>query len=44
MHSSYHYKYILAELHQVGIIAKSVKEEPTYNRVIDSFLAGIDSR
>ena len=33
---------ILAELHQVGIIAKSVKEEPTYDRIIDSFLAGID--
>ena len=32
----------MAELHQVGIIAKSVKEELTYNRIIDSFLAGID--
>ena len=30
------------ELLQDGIIARSVQEEPTYDRIIDSFLAGID--
>ena len=30
------------ELHQVGIIARSVQEEPTYEKIIGSFLAGID--
>ena len=29
------------ELLQVGIIARSVQEEPTYDKIIDSFLAGI---
>ena len=32
---------ISAELHQVGIITKFVQEEPTYDKIIRCFLAGI---